>query len=208
MTCADIELLICEYVDGTLDREQKAMVESHLAECPSCAELAKDSAAAVAFIGTAAEVAAPPELVTRILFDAPWSKAKSKSKLRSWMEVLLTPIVTPKYAMGMAMTILWLSMLAKWVGPVHQPTLADLQPTKVWAGVEDRANRAWQRTVKFYDNLKIVYQIRTTLQEWEQRNDDQQPNRQVQQPKADDRKLPVRTAPSDGAPPNPSEEKH
>ena len=51
-------------------------MERHLAECPACAELARDSAAAVAFMERAAEVEPPPELITRILFDAPWSKAK------------------------------------------------------------------------------------------------------------------------------------
>ena len=74
MNCADIEILICDYVDGTLTAERKAAVERHLAECPACAELARDSAAAVAFMERAADVEPPPELITRILFDAPWSK--------------------------------------------------------------------------------------------------------------------------------------
>ncbi len=51
-------------------------MERHLAECPACAELARDSAAAVAFMERAAEVEPPPELMTRILFDAPWRKEK------------------------------------------------------------------------------------------------------------------------------------
>src|SRR4051794_12089397 len=118
MNCADLEILICDYVDGTLTAEVKAEVERHLAECPACADLARDSAAAVQFMERAAVVEAPPELVTRILFDAPWSKGKAKSKARTWMQALLTPFLTPKYAMGMAMTILSISMLAKFVAPV------------------------------------------------------------------------------------------
>ena len=77
MNCAEIEILICDYVDGTLAADQKAEVERHLAECPACAELARDSAAAVAFIERAAEVEPPPELITRILFDAPWRKEQA-----------------------------------------------------------------------------------------------------------------------------------
>ena len=82
MNCADIEILICDYVDGTLGAAEKAEVERHFAECPACAELARDSAAAVSFMESAADVEAPPELVTRILFDAPWTKGKPKSKPR------------------------------------------------------------------------------------------------------------------------------
>ena len=83
MNCAEIEILICDYVDGTLPAAQRAEVERHLADCPACAELARDSAAAVAFMERAADVEPPPELVTRILFDAPWSKGKAKSEARA-----------------------------------------------------------------------------------------------------------------------------
>jgi hypothetical protein len=196
MTCADIEILICEYVDGSLAAAQRAEVERHLAVCPACAELARDSAAAVAFIERAADVEPPPELITRILFDAPWSKGKQKSKAREWLSALLSPILHPKFAMGMAMTILSLSMLARFVTPVRQLRPADLKPSEVWNGIATRAEYAWGRTVKFYDNLKIVYQIQTTLKEWQQQTEEQSPAPK----KTDERKLPVKPPASPGAP--------
>src|ERR1051326_637629 len=88
MNCAEIEILICDYVDGTLAPALKAELERHLAECPACADLAHDSAAAVAFIGRAADVEPPPELITRILFDAPWSKVRARSKARVWISAV------------------------------------------------------------------------------------------------------------------------
>src|SRR5690349_23854075 len=124
MTCAEIEILICDYVDGALPAAQRAVVERHLATCRECAELAHDSAAALAFIESAADVEPPPELITRILYDAPWSKAKRKSRIPEWAGSLLGPILHPKFAMGMAMTILSLSMLARFV-PVRQLRPAD-----------------------------------------------------------------------------------
>jgi len=48
MNCAESEIAICGYVDGTLAPAQKAELERHLAECPACAGVARDSAAAVA----------------------------------------------------------------------------------------------------------------------------------------------------------------
>ncbi|HLK67391.1 MAG TPA: anti-sigma factor [Bryobacteraceae bacterium] len=204
MNCADLEILICDYVDGTLTADQKSEVERHLAECPACAELAHDSAAAVQFMERAAVVEPPPELITKILFDAPWSKGKSKSKWRSWGNTLLSPLLMPKFAMGMAMTILSVAMLAKFITPVRQPKLSDLRPSLVWAGLEDRAVRAWDRSVKFYENLKFVYQIQTTLREWQQQDEDRQPatkDPKSSEPKNDDRKLPVKSAPAQGATP-------
>jgi len=215
MNCADIEILICDYVDGTLGAAQKAALELHLGECPACAELARDSAAAVRFIERVADVEPPPELVTRILFDAPWSKGKSKSRTRTWLSAILSPILQPKYAMGMAMTILSLSMLARFVAPVKQPSMNDLRPSRVWAGLEDRAVRTWARTVKFYDNLKVVYQIQTTLREWQQQDDEQHNERKAAGAQPDDHKLPVKsnseqgaTTPGGAPPINPPGEKH
>ncbi len=171
MNCAEIEVLICDYVDGTLAPDQKSALERHLSACPACAELARDSAAAVAFIERAADVEPPPELITRILFDAPWTKGKPDSRARRWLSALLGPVLTPRYAMGMAMTVLSLSMLAKFVGPVRPIQMSDLRPSQVLAGVEDRAARAWARTVKFYDSLKVVYQIQSALREWQQEDE-------------------------------------
>ena len=56
-------------MDGTLRGDAKSALEAHLAGCAACAELARDSAGAVEFMERAAVVEAPPELVTRILFE-------------------------------------------------------------------------------------------------------------------------------------------
>ena len=197
MNCADVEILICDSVDGTLDPAVKAQFESHLSECPACAELARDSAAAVGFIQRAAEVEPPPELITRILFDAPWSKEKSGSKLRSWVRTLLTPVLQPKLAMGIAMTMITLSFLWQYAVP-RQLRPSDLQPAKVWNALEDRAIYAWGRTVKFYENLKFVYQIQSMLRDLQQQQEEEQPKagqKSTARP-TDERKLPVKTSPS------------
>jgi len=205
MNCAAIETLICDYVDGTLAPDARATVERHLAECPACAELARDSAAAVAFIERAADVEPPPELITRLLFDAPWSKGKPKSKVRPWVAALLSPILQPRFAMSMAFTVLSLAMLAHLLlpGGLRQPSMSDLEPSRIWAGLEQNVYRAWARSVKYYDNLKVVYQIQTTLREWQQQNEEQQsaPGQDAPGRNTDDRKLPVRPATEPGVTP-------
>ncbi len=167
MNCAEIEILICDYVDGTLAPAGRADVERHLAECAACAALADDSMAAVQFIERAAEVEAPQELVSRILFDPPWHHVR-----KGWLKRVFHGVLQPKFAMSMALTVLSLSMM---LPKMRQLEPADLAPRQVWAGLEDRAYRVWARTVKFYDNLKFVYQIQTTLREWQQQAPEAQP---------------------------------
>lgn len=175
MTCADLEILLAEYVDGTLRGEQKSAVEEHLATCAECAELARDAAGAVAFMGRAATLEAPPELVTRILYEVTDGPSRAQVK-PSWTRRVfgkwLEPIFQPRYAMGMAMTILSFAMLGRFSGiEVRQLHPSDLDPVKVWTAAEDRVQRTWERTVKYYENLRVVYEIQTQLKEWS----DQQP---------------------------------
>jgi anti-sigma factor RsiW len=170
MTCADLELLLTDYIDGTLPSGQKSVVESHLAECSGCAELARDAAGAVAFMERAAVVEAPPELVTRILFEVTVGPSRAVVK-PSWTRRIfgkwLEPVLQPKFAMGMAMTVLSFAMLGRFSGiEVRQLKPSDLDPVKVWTAAEDRVHRTWERTVKYYENLRVVYEIQTQLREW------------------------------------------
>ena len=199
MTCAELEILICDYVDGTLSPDVRADVQRHLDACPACAELARDSAEAVAFMQRAADVEPPPELITKILFEAPWTKVKSRRAglfggLRRWLD----PIVQPRVVMGALMTLLSFSMLARYV-PMRQIKASDLRPATVWATIDDGAQRAWARTVKYYENLKVVYQIQALLREWQQQEDEQKPAAAAQ-PSVDDRKLPVKGSTTGGTP--------
>jgi anti-sigma factor RsiW len=175
MTCADIEILLADYQDGTLAAEQRAAVESHFAGCKACEELARDVAGAMAFMERASEVTAPPELVTRILFEI--SSGPSHAAVKpSWMRrifgnsiggKLMEPVLQPKYAMGMAMTLLSFAMLGRFAGiEFRHLSPADLDPVKIWTAAEDRATRTWQRGVKYYESLRLVYEIESRVKEW------------------------------------------
>ncbi|MFY9724821.1 MAG: zf-HC2 domain-containing protein [Bryobacteraceae bacterium] len=200
MNCAELDIPLCEYVDGTLDAATRAAVERHLAGCPACAEVARESAAAVAFIGRAADVEPPAELVNRILFAAPWRQS-IRAKHRTWLAKRLSPILQPRYVMSFAMTIVSFSLLRS-VIPLRSIRPDDLRPSKVWAGLETRVEYGWGRVEKFYDNLKVVYRIQTTLRAWQQQDEEREPTAPRQAPAFhDERKLPVVSAPAAGEAP-------
>lgn len=169
MKCVEMEALICDYVDGALSAAERATVELHLESCAACRELVEDSRAVLGFMETAAEVEPPAELVNQILYEARQGHAApvKKSGARSWIGRLLEPVLQPKFAMGMAMTILSFSMLARFAGiPVRQLRPSDLEPAKVWMTLEDKAYRTWDRAKKYYESLRLVYEIQQTLRDW------------------------------------------
>jgi len=150
----------------------------------------------------AADVEPPPELITKILFDAPWTKANAKRAgwLGAWRR-WIQPVVQPRFVMGALMTLLSFSMLSRYV-PMRQIKASDLRPAAVWATLDDGAHRVWARSVKYYENLKVVYQIQALLREWQQQEDEQKPAAAAQ-PTVDDRKLPVKGS-TTGVTPSPT----
>ena len=176
MTCAELEILLCDYLDGSLRASERAALEHHLEGCGACAELAQDASAAAAFLDGLPQVDPPAELMTRILHQVQATRPAEAASPSWWRKLAggwMEGVLQPRYAMGMAMTVLSLAMLAKFA-PVNmrQLTPADLDPVKIWTTVDDRAHRVWDRTVKYYDNLRLVIEIQSRLQEW---SDQEQP---------------------------------
>jgi anti-sigma factor RsiW len=157
MRCAELEILLADYLDGAVSSAEKLAVEAHLGGCAVCAELARDAAGAVAFMDRTATVEAPPGMVARILAD-------DRIKLRRfWLERLLgfvsqyvwQPVWRllwqPRLAMGVAMVVLSIAMLGR-----------------MWGPAENQVHRAWDRTVKQYENLPLVSEIQSQLEDWTQ----------------------------------------
>ena len=168
MTCAEMEILLCDYVDGTLDAGRTAQVKKHFAACPSCSALAADASSAVAFMARVPEIEPPDELVTRLLWlNASGQESSPKRGMRAFFVRWMQPALQPRFAMGMAMTILSISLLGSFAG-IQDRTLRadDLRPSKVLQAVDDRFHRIWDGLVKYYENLRVVYEIQNRLSEW------------------------------------------
>lgn len=203
MTCADVEILLCDYLDGSLDAPVRAAerreFEQHVASCRACEELARDAQAAVAFMDRAAAVEPPHALVTR-MFDIPARKPPLPgSGARNWLHNLLRPVLQPKVVMGFSLTILSFAMMARCAGvPERRLSAADLNPVKVWGSLDDRAHRSWERTVKYYESIRFVYQVQSKLREWQEQQDDPsaapaaERKTDVKDVKNDEKRLPVR----------------
>jgi anti-sigma factor RsiW len=157
MRCAELEILLADYLDGAVSGVEKPAVEAHLAVCASCAELARDAGGAIAFMERAATVEPPPGMVARILAD------DRIGPRRSWAERLfgfvsqfvsrfvLRFVSQPRLAMSMAMVVLSIAMLGR-----------------MWGPAENQMHRAWDRTVKQYENLPLVSEIQSQLEDWTQ----------------------------------------
>ena len=172
--CLGIDELLCDYIDGNLTPSSRLAFETHANSCPACAELVADVSGSVNFMQRAAIVEVPNELITRILFMTPKEAPLVAAIARiGWLRRFVAPLIQPRFAMGMAMTILSFSMLGKFVAPVRQLKAADLEPAKVWRSVDDSAHRTWDKFVKYYDNLRLVYEVQTAIDDIKGQPEDQ-----------------------------------
>jgi anti-sigma-K factor RskA len=170
MTCAEFEIVLSDYVDGSVTVEQRRAVEAHADTCADCRELLRDVFQAVTFLERASEVTPPAELITHLLYQAPKGRVRNELESRGWLSRVfvrwLQPALQPRMVMSMAMTILSFAMLGKCTGMrVQEIKAADLTPAVLWNNLEDKTIRTWDRTVKYYDNLRLVYEMETRLKE-------------------------------------------
>jgi len=143
--CAQFEVLLADYIDGTLPESERTRVEQHAADCEHCRELLADVQGAVRFLGKSEEIVPPPELITRIAYHAPTGRIRQPLERQGLVSRLvsewLRPILQPRLAMGMAMTILSIAMLERCTGVKMQHIQPeDLSPVRIWGAIEDKTS--------------------------------------------------------------------
>jgi anti-sigma factor RsiW len=172
MNCAEFETLLTDYIDGTLPTRERDAMDLHTAQCVSCREFVAEVRSGLSLLESAPEIEPPQELITRIAYLAPQGRVRDPFEQQSALGRLISrwlmPVLQPRLAMGMAMTILSFAMLKRCTGvEVHQLQPADLNPVRIWGGVEDKALRAKDQAVKYYENLRIVYEFETHMKDIE-----------------------------------------
>jgi hypothetical protein len=120
------------------------------------------------------EVEPPAELISRIIEQttgqAPDGVPEWRHRLAGWRDwtrlTILRPILEPRFAMGMAMSVISFSMVAHFLGVnVRQVKLTDLEPVNIVHNVKNGVYTAGGKVSKYYNNLRVVYEIQTQLQE-------------------------------------------
>lgn len=175
LSCEQFEILLADQIDGELNAPardaDRAAFELHLASCAACAAMAADAQSAVSFMEMAAEVEPPPALLTKILHatNSGWEFKLRAKGIRGAINRFFAPVLQPRIVMGAMMTLMTITMLSRCAGgPKTKLTAADLDPVKLWTSLDDRTHRIWDRTMKSYESMRLVYEIRNQINDWKQ----------------------------------------
>ncbi len=173
LNCAEFEVLLADSMDGALaapgrEAERNAFAQ-HLETCEACAAMAAEVRSAVAFMEMAADAEPPQELVGKILLatNSGWELKLRGPGIRGWINRFFAPVLKPRFVMGAMLTLMSLTMLTRCAGgSKNTMTAADLDPVRLWTSLDTRGHRVWDRAVKGYESLRVVYEIRNEISDW------------------------------------------
>jgi hypothetical protein len=98
-----------------------------------------------------------------------WEFKLRAKGIRGWINRLFAPVLKPRFVMGAMLTMMSITMLSRCAGgPKNTLTAADLDPVRLWSSLDYKTNRLWDQTMKSYESMRLVYEIRTQLNEWKQ----------------------------------------
>jgi anti-sigma factor RsiW len=162
-TCLETEELLTEYLEGQLEAGESAMVEAHLAECVACRALAAQMRWLGVELRHLEQEVEPPRLVYRIL-EATTGTAHKKQE-RSW-RAIFAGLMHPRLALGVGSVAATIFILFQGLGINPKKIHAeDLNPVNLYRAADRQAHLTYARSVRFVNDLRVVYEIRSRLQE-------------------------------------------
>ncbi|HEV2247510.1 MAG TPA: hypothetical protein VGW37_12720 [Terriglobia bacterium] len=188
--CGLWETLLADALDGLLRPEDEAPFSSHMAVCPSCTALfdeARRGREWLEFLSPEPEV--PEGLLDKILAQTgpghtseyklatadnvvpmaipAWQRPGMMGRIRRFAE--------PRLLMTAAMAFFSIALTLNMTGvKLADLRLSNLRPTAVRSFMERRLTMASTPIIRYYDHLRLVYEVQSRMQEIKRRTESQQ----------------------------------
>src|SRR5438270_11284082 len=179
MHCAEFDALLSQAIDGTLAGERLATFEAHGRDCKLCGPLLQEADAGHTWLKSMAEVEPPEDLLTNILLRTSGVLTRQRAGQRvttSWMDrvgelasAIFSPVVVvarqPRFAMSFGMAFFTLSVTLSLAGvKLSDLRRLDLRPSAVRRNYYETQGRV----VKYYENIRFVYEIESRVRAFKQ----------------------------------------
>jgi hypothetical protein len=166
MQCTEFDALLADALDGLLTGGKMAEFDRHKNECATCGAMFAETAAGWNWLETLEEVEPPRNLVHNILVatsgvaetahSVETTKQPLWDRVRTWVTPHVAPLFTPRFAMSCAMAFFSISMVMNVAGI----RVKDLTPK----GLTRTYYQNQARVVKYYENIRLVYEIESRVQ--------------------------------------------
>ena len=179
--CGHWETLLTDALDGLLKPEDESTFTAHMATCPACAALFEEARRGrewLEFLSPEPEV--PEGLLTKILASTgpgqvggyglvtgdsqvlpvlpKWQRPGLMARIRRFAE--------PRLVMTAAMAFFSIALTLNLTGVrLTDLKLENLKPSAIRSFMERRLTMASTPIIRYYDHLRLVYEVETRMQE-------------------------------------------
>lgn len=161
--CAQTEARLSDYLDGTLAEAEQQAAAAHVRACARCAEWL-DARQAVLWLQRVEPLPVPLGLETRILAHT----TGLAPRVSFWATLLAgwRALRQPRVALSLAAALFSLSLVLQTFNVnLRELSASDFRPSNIYRKLDSTVHVAYGRGVKFVNDLRLVYEIRSRLDE-------------------------------------------
>ncbi len=169
--CAEFEALLTDALDGALNATTAERFHAHRQGCAACAAMFGEAEAGMGWLRGLEPVEPPAHLLHRIL-DATTGATSAPAReslldqLRAFRGGMFAPFLQPRFAMTVAMAFFSGSILLNLAGVrLSDVRASDLRPSTLTNRTVQTYYETQARVVKYYENLRLVYEIESRVRE-------------------------------------------
>jgi len=178
MQCAEFDALLIVALDGSLSGRKLESFQAHARVCAVCGPLFAEADAGRRWLKSLPEVDAPSHLVHNILLATtgyeskrvavrPGAKASWMDAVTACLRPVFGPVLSmsrqPRFAMSFGMAFFSLSISLSLAGvKVSDVRHVDLRPSALKRTYYETTGRV----VKYYENIRFVYEIESRVREF------------------------------------------
>jgi hypothetical protein len=179
MQCKEFEELLFDALDQNLTQAKKDRFEAHARACNKCGPMFAEVEAGQHWLKSLQEVEPPANLVKNILASTSGIESRRLDlaasaeepslleRVREWADSFLTPVWStvrqPRFAMSFGMAFFSLSIALSVAGVKPSDIRGEVFTPK---GMRKTYYTTTARVVKYYENIRLVYEIESRVQEF------------------------------------------
>ena len=161
--CAQLDQRLGDFLEGRLRGEERTALEAHAHACQRCAEWV-DARLATSWLRTLKPLETPPGLETRIL--AQTLAPPPQESFWAVLEAGWRALAQPRFSFSLAAALLSVALVLNALDvSITDIRAADLNPANIYRSVNRNAHLAYAGGVRFVNDLWVVYEIRSRLEE-------------------------------------------
>ena len=157
--CEQTEDRLLDALDGTLSAAERGQMDEHTVGCARCVALVASVRQTVESLARLEAVEPAPWLVPKIIERTSGRRPEKRRRL-AWMDFL----PQPRLAMGLVAVLITFSIVFRALSGGAPAALASVNPLEFYRQADRRAHLVYARGVKFFSDLRVVYEIQSRFQ--------------------------------------------